>query len=97
MKPHMMHIAHTLARKQAIKEAGDKLTTYGKYKQLILRAELNGFSKDEIVDELLKERERIEHDKRWGDALFQEGLENAQESSLNAIDKLIREIGNKPE
>lgn len=99
MKPHMMHIASTLARKELTREAINHESAYATYKRKVKEALERGFSLDRIIDELLAEKDRIWRDPmRDGDALFKQGVQNTKTSCMNAINLVISELrGDNPE
>lgn len=92
MKPHMAHIKRTLERKEAVKRAKNPDADYVKYKKAIDRAYRDGYLKEHVLAELKAERERIENDARSVDALFDEGLQNAKQSCILALDRVINEL-----
>lgn len=92
MRPHMAHIAQTLARKDAVREAGNTQSSYARYTEMVKKAIENGWLMEDIVVELEGEKERIESDMREGDALFQQGMRATKTSCLNAIELVLSEL-----
>lgn len=91
MKPHMKHIKETMARKQAANEAGNKETAYNHYKNKVAIAQ-KYFKNEEIVQELEREMERVKNDKKIGDAIYLQGVANAQNACMVAIARIISEL-----
>lgn len=94
MKPHMMHIARTLAKKEAVQQASDEEASYRKYIDEVKKAIAYGYSMGKIIGELEKEKERIINDEREGDELVQMGVKNAKISCLVSINKIIDVLQN---
>lgn len=92
LKPHMTHIAHTLARQTASKEAGNMVTSYRRYHEIATLALTRGVSRPDIIRELEAERARIDQDSRQGDAIYNHGIRNAKTSCQNAIALVIAEL-----
>lgn len=93
MKPYLAHMQNTLIKKQLAIEAGDRPTTYKRYWNMIKAARRNGTSTEQIVEELLAEKERILKDQREGDdPLFQQGVHNAKVACLSSIELIIEEL-----
>lgn len=92
MRPHLMHIAQTIARKQANLEALNEQKNYQKYMKMVERARSLGYLAEHIIKELEEERERIMKSKYEGDALFQDGVKNSKKACINAINSIISEL-----
>lgn len=92
MRPHMQHLAHTMVRKQMAAEAGNKQSSYSKYRKLVLTAKEMGFSNDQIIEELELEKNRIKKDIRVGDSIFQQGVANSQNACMVSIALIISEL-----
>lgn len=92
MRPHMREIARTLVRKDLVEQAGNKRTSYQRYKLMVADAFDKGHSREHILEELEAEMNRIKNDKREGDALFQQGVHNSKISCLNALNLIISEL-----
>lgn len=92
MKPHMRHIAHTLARKAIVEDALNQAKDYRRYKDLVEQCLARGMSQEQIIEGLEEERQRVQEDEREGDPLFQIGLKNVKESCTKAINLLISEL-----
>lgn len=92
MKPHLNHIAHTLARKLAVSKA--KESSYQLYWEKVKRAFEQGYTKTDVIIQLESEMDRIKEDERGeeGDPLFKIGITNAKESCLNAIELIVTEL-----
>lgn len=88
----MAHINNTLVRKRLAKDAMDEEKDYNRYMEVVSRAVANGYPKEAIINELEDEILAITHDKRDGDALFQEGLWNTKMSCINAIKRVIEKL-----
>lgn len=92
MRPHMAHLQNTLIRKQLMNEAGNKQSSYSRYRALVTRAREQGFTDEQIIHELLIEKERIKRDIRIGDSIFQQGVANSQNACMVSITLVISEI-----
>lgn len=90
MKPHMAHIANTVARQQAAEKALD--SPYARYWALVEKARASGYDDELIIEELEAEAERVRYDEREGDRIFQKGLDNSKVSCLAALMSIIAEI-----
>jgi hypothetical protein len=92
VKPHLAHISNTLIKKQLACMAGNEQTAYAKYKNKVDFALAAKVKESEIIEELNREIETIEADKRDGDPIFQEGIHNAKTACISAIRLLISEL-----
>lgn len=92
MKPHMKHIQHTVARKEANAKANNYLESYKKYKDLTNVCLNKGMKKQWVLEELEAEKDRIREDSRGGDRLYNEGIYNAKAACFRAIDLVIEEL-----
>lgn len=88
----MLHIAQTVARKQAVEEAKESSVPYRRYWTLVEKGRNDGYSDQQILAELERELERIKKDQRAGDPLFQKGVNNSKVSCVAAILKIIEEL-----
>jgi hypothetical protein len=94
--PHMRHMAEFVAKKEMVRKAGEVTTSYAKYKMLVDKAERNGLTNPEIIEELRKEADVIRLARHEGDdPFFKQGVENSKRSCLNAIELIISELENK--
>jgi hypothetical protein len=88
----MAHIQNTLQRKKAVVEASYVDPTLKKYRNSVDLYVSHGYSKPQIIAELLAEKERILGDNRKGDAIFHQGLANVKNSCVKAIDLIVSEL-----
>lgn len=86
----MAHMHNTFIKKRLVENA--RQSAYSKYKSIADGALASGMPKETVIAELEAEADRIRNDDRDGDHLFQQGLRNARESSLEDIATLIQEI-----
>lgn len=91
-RPHMAHANNTLLRKELNVMARDEETAYKRYMRKVDAAKAEGWLETAIIHELEGELLRIQEDKRWGDELYQQGLENAKYACSAAIRRIISEI-----
>ncbi len=96
MKPHMAHIAETIARKQLVEDAKKPETSYRQYKQIANEALGAGFTKEEIAESLEVVIEMIKNHNSSGDALFLQGVHNWKVSCIASIKVIIAELKGQP-
>ncbi len=92
MKPHMAHINNTLVRKKLATDARNVEPSLETYRRLVRKARAAGYSASGIIAELEAEKHRVLMDIRAGDAIFLEGVRNAQNACIVAIDTIISEL-----
>lgn len=90
MRPHMAHIQNTMIKKKLAEKA--KEPSYDQYRRMVDAAFAAGWDKERILMELEAEKQRIQEDKREGDPIFQQGLQNAKASCVASIEILISEL-----
>lgn len=90
----MRHILEHQSRRLAANEAANVHTSYRRYKDKVEYAKEHGYSNREIIDELFREQDVIRQAQHEGiDPIFKEGVKNAKESCIKAIDTIIEELG----
>jgi len=86
MKPHMAYMNNTLIKKELAESAKNQKTSYRKYREQVDAVLAIGHTKDQVIEELEMEIERIMGDNRPSeDPIFQQGVHNAKVACISAI------------